>query len=119
MLLVGGCYCSAHFAFDKFILYWPLNIIIYFGGAIGMMLCVMAEGMAYCQGFITGLRLCVFTVLLNIMLCGTGLFDVLCHQNSELKSDLVYHLIIMVVLYRWVMNGETFTMMIRFCWGVD
>ncbi len=30
MLLVGGV-CSAHFAFDKFILYWPLNIIIYFG----------------------------------------------------------------------------------------
>lgn len=42
MLLVGGV-CSAHFVFDKFILYWPLNIIIYFGSAIGMMLCVMAE----------------------------------------------------------------------------
>ncbi|EAN3948385.1 hypothetical protein EGG64_18335, partial [Salmonella enterica] len=26
MLLVGGV-CSAHFVFDKFILYWPLNII--------------------------------------------------------------------------------------------
>ncbi|TLX36217.1 hypothetical protein FE997_02890, partial [Salmonella enterica subsp. enterica serovar Newport] len=113
--LVGGV-CSAHFVFDKFILYWPLNIIIYFGSAIGMMLCVMAEVWLIAKGFILGLRLCVLLFLLNIMLCGTGLFDVLCHQNSELKSDLVIA-IIMVVLCRWVMNGETFTMMIRFCLG--
>lgn len=58
MLLVGGV-CSAHFAFDKFILYWPLNIIIYFGSAIGMMLCVMAEVWLIAKGFILGLRLCV------------------------------------------------------------
>lgn len=115
MLLVGGV-CSAHFVFDKFILYWPLNIIIYFGSAIGMMLCVMAEVWLIAKGFILGLRLCVLLFLLNIMLCGTGLFDVLCHQNSELKSDLIIA-IIMVVLCRWVMNGETFTMMIRFCLG--
>ncbi|EEJ2302748.1 hypothetical protein YI53_000753 [Salmonella enterica subsp. enterica] len=115
MLLVGGM-CSAHFVFDKFILYWPLNIIIYFGSAIGIMLCVMAEVWLIAKGFILGLRLCVLLFLLNIMLCGTGLFDVLCHQNSELKSDLVIA-IIMVVLCRWVMNGETFTMMIRFCLG--
>ncbi|HAU3147091.1 TPA: hypothetical protein JDD71_003629 [Salmonella enterica subsp. salamae] len=53
-MLIVVCVCSAHFAFDKFILY--------------------------------------------------------------LKSDLVIA-IIMVVLCRWVMNGETFTMMIRFCLG--
>lgn len=51
MLLVGGV-CSAHFVFDKFILYWPLNIIIYFGSAIGMMLCVMAEVWLIAKGFI-------------------------------------------------------------------
>lgn len=73
-------------------------------------------GLIIAKGFILGLRLCVLLFLLNIMLCGTGLFDVLCHQNSELKSDLVIA-IIMVVLCRWVMNGETFTMMIRFCLG--
>ncbi len=115
MLLVGGV-CSAHFAFDKFILYGPLNIIIYFGSAIGMVLCVMAELWLIAKGFVLGLRLCVLLFLLNIMFCGTGLFDVLYSQNGELKSDLVIA-IIMVVLCRWVMKGETFTMMIRFCLG--
>ncbi|HII1670374.1 TPA: hypothetical protein ACYZE8_000737 [Salmonella enterica] len=115
MLIVGGV-CSAHFAFDKFILYGPLNIIICFGSAIGMVLCVMAELWLIAKGFILGLRLCVLLVLLNIVFCGTGLFEVLYSQNGELKSDLVIA-IIMVVLCRWVMNGETFTMMIRFCLG--
>ncbi len=36
--------------------------------------------------FLSGVAPLRFTVLLNIMLCGTGLFDVLCHQNSELKG---------------------------------
>ncbi|MEA7538917.1 hypothetical protein ONQ62_29040, partial [Salmonella enterica subsp. enterica serovar Virginia] len=45
-----------------------------------------------------GLRLCVLLFLLNIMLCGTGLFDVLCHQNSELKSDLVIAIIMVTFM---------------------
>ncbi|ENL4829466.1 hypothetical protein AB5G42_004342, partial [Salmonella enterica subsp. enterica serovar Teko] len=91
-------------------------IIIYFGSAIGMVLCVMAELWLIAKGFILSLRLCVLLLLLNIVFCGTGLFDVLCQQNGELRGDLVIA-IIMVVLCRWVMNGETFTMMIRFCLG--
>ncbi|TRR04168.1 hypothetical protein DNP55_25515, partial [Salmonella enterica subsp. enterica serovar Panama] len=67
-------------------------------------------------GFFLGFRVCVFLLFLKIMLCGTGLFGVLFHQHSELKSDLVIA-IIMVVLCRWVMNGETFTMMMCFCLG--
>ncbi len=74
------------------------------------------RGMAYCQRLYSGVAPLRFTVFVKYYACGTGLFDVLCHQNSELKSDLVIA-IIMVVLCRWVMNGETFTMMIRFCLG--
>lgn len=78
MFFVGGV-CSVYFVFDKFILYWLLNIIIYFGSVIGMMLCVMVEVWFIVKGFILGLCFCVLLFLLNIMFCGIGLFDVLCY----------------------------------------
>ncbi len=83
-----------------------------------MMLCVMAEVWLTSQRFYPQVAPLRFTVFIKYYACGTGLFDVLCHQNSELKSDSAIA-IIMVVLCRWVMNGETFTMMIRFASGVD
>ncbi|MDI5829860.1 FtsW/RodA/SpoVE family cell cycle protein, partial [Salmonella enterica subsp. enterica serovar Kentucky] len=44
----------------------PLNIIIYLGSAIGMMLCVMAEVWLIAKGYILGLRLCVLLFLLFV-----------------------------------------------------
>lgn len=115
-MLIVGFVCNAHIAFDNVISYWPLKIIIYFGSAPVIALCVMAALWLTAKGFILGLRLYILLFLLNIAFCCAGVFDVLRNQNGELKSDLIIGMI-MVVLCRWVMNGETFTMMIRFCLG--
>ncbi len=48
--------------------------------------------MAIAKGFIPVAPL-RFTVFIKYYACGTGLFDVLCHQNSELKSDLLSRLL--------------------------
>lgn len=64
-------------------------------------------------GYTTKRDLSGFGNMLFMALIGIVLASLV---NFWLKSDLVIA-IIMVVLCRWVMNGETFTMMIRFCLG--
>lgn len=100
MLLTLGGVCSAHFVLIS-LLCIGLRII-YFGGAIGIMRYVLWPRY---QGFILGLRLCVYCFV-NIMLCGTGLFGVLLpskQQNYKRRSLLCGSL--WLLTRRWVMNG--------------